>query len=89
MALYKGVISDSGIVSTYHRISEVYFNDGLMNCVITSYVSKEYRDLNRPTEHRFISFNNVTIEEEESMGIRQLAYSKVKTLEDWADAENC
>ena len=29
------------------------------------------------------------IEEEESMGIRQLAYKKIKELPDWADAEDC
>ena len=89
MALYKGIVSDSGVVSTYHRIDEVYFKDGLMNCVVTSYISKEYRDLNRSVERHFISFDNITVEEEESMGIRQLAYTKVKTLEEWSDASDC
>lgn len=53
-----------------------------------SYVSKEYRELKHPAmqEEEIFGF---TVEEEESMGIRQLAYKKFKELEKWADAIDC
>ena len=88
MALSKNVVSNEGFITTYHKVNEVSLRDNVLNCVVNSYVSKEYRELERPADHQFFYFE-VTVEEEESMGIRQLAYKKIKELEEWADAIDC
>lgn len=88
MALLKNITSKEGFITSYHRINSVSLRDNILNCHIDSYVSKEYRDLERPAQNDFYSFK-ITIEEEESMGIRQLAYKKIKELPEWTDAENC
>ena len=88
MALFKDIVSSEGFVTTYHKVNEVSLRDNVMNCVVNSYVSKEYRELERPADRQFFHFE-ITVEEEESMGIRKLAYTKIKELEDWADAVNC
>jgi hypothetical protein len=88
MALSKNIVSSEGFVTTYHKVNEVSLRDNVMNCVVNSYVSKEYRELERPADRQFFNFE-ITVEEEESMGIRQLAYKKIKELEEWADAIDC
>ena len=88
MALCKEIITNQGYATNYHKITEVSLSDGTLTCLLTSYVTKEYRDLERPAARRNYYFD-VSIEEEESMGIRQLAYKKLKELEEWADAEDC
>lgn len=88
MALLKNITSEEGFVTSYHRINSVTVRGNTLNCHIDSYVSKEYRDLERPAQNDFHSFE-ITVEEEESMGIRQLAYKKIKELPEWADAKDC
>lgn len=88
MALQKTLISKEGFETSYHKVSEVSLRETTLNCVVNSYVSKEYRELERPADRQFFSFE-ITVEEEESMGIRQLAYKKIKELPEWADAEDC
>ena len=88
MALQKEIVSREGFVTTYHKVNEVSVRDNSLNCVVNSYVSHEYRELDRPADRRFFDFE-ITIEEEESMGIRKLAYAKIKELEDWSDAIDC
>lgn len=88
MALSKDIVSSEGFVTTYHKVNEVSLRDNVMNCVVNSYVSKEYRELERPADRQFFHFE-ITVEEEESMGIRQLAYKKIKELEEWSDAIDC
>ena len=89
MALAKNLVSKEGYTTTYHRIYSVNLTSGNeLTCHIDSYVSKEYRNLKRPAQSHFFYFT-ITVEEEESMGIRQLAYKKIKELPDWADAEDC
>lgn len=88
MALQKILTSQEGYETNYHKVNEASLRDNSLNCVLNSYVSKEYRDLERPADHQFFHFN-ITIKEEESMGIRQLAYKKIKELPEWADAEDC
>ena len=88
MALYKNITSEEGFVTSYHKIQTVSLSDNTLRCHIDSYVSKEYRNLERPAQNDFYSFA-ITTEEEESMGIRQLAYKKLKELPEWADAEDC
>lgn len=88
MALTKNIISNEGFTTTYHKISDVSLRENVMSCSLESYVSKEYRNLERPADHQFFRFE-ITVEEEESMGIRQLAYKKIKETKDWTDAIDC
>lgn len=88
MALLKNRTDDRGITTTYHKVDNVSLNDGRLHFLVRSYVSKEYRQ-NASEVDTLNYFFNITTEEEESMGIRQLCYSKLKTLEAWSDAEDC
>ena len=88
MALYKQITSESGCVTSYHSVSAISLHEDVLNCTVNSYVSSEYRALDRPAHRQFFSFN-ITVEEEESMGIRQLVYAKIKALPEWEGAEDC
>ena len=88
MALLKEKINDHGIVTNYHRIDHVSFNDGRLICSLESYVSKDYRENDMAADRHFFTFD-VTLQEEESMGVRALGYTKIKSLANWADAQDC
>lgn len=88
MALAKQQTNSAGVVTNYHKIGTVNLRDNNLACVLNSYVSKEYRDLRRSVVSTNFLFN-ISVEEEESMGIRQLCYKKIKELPNWADAEDC
>ena len=88
MALNKALTNDQGIVTNYHKVSRVSLADNRLSCSIDSYVSKDYRDLNKPADTSSFRFK-ITLEEEESMGIRALCYKKIKALDDWKDAVDC
>lgn len=88
MALNKQKINDLGITTNYHRVSHVILNDGNLNCAVDSYVSREYREQEKAADSQFFRFE-ITTEEEESMGIRALCYTKIKELPNWSDAEDC
>ena len=89
MALYLERVSNNGIISKYHKISSVSLRNSELICHIDSYANKEYRDSGCDHVLSEMYFFNCSIEEEESMGIRQLAYSKLKELEEWQGAEDC
>ena len=88
MALCKDIIAPQGYVTSYHKITEVSLGNGILSCLLTSYVSQEYRGLEKPAIRKKYHFN-IKTEEEESMGVRQLAYKKIKELDEWADATDC
>lgn len=88
MALQKELINEKGIITNYHKISNVNLQDNYLQCSMDSYVSKEYRDAGHSADYSTFNFT-ITVEEEESMGIRALCYSKIKELEDWATAVDC
>lgn len=88
MALAKELINEKGIVTNYHKISHVDLRDNCLHCIVESYVSKDYRDADQPADSAMFNFA-ITVEEEESMGIRALCYNKIKALESWADATDC
>lgn len=88
MALQKDIISREGFTTNYHKIKEITLHDNLLNVVVNSYVSHEYREFERPADRQDFNFE-ITIEEEESMGIRQLAYTKIKERPEWEGAEDC
>ena len=88
MALCKEIITKEGYATNYHKFTEVTVSDNKLIGELSSYVSREYRNLNRPAYTKVYCFD-ITVEEEESMGVRQLAYKKLKELDEWADAEDC
>ena len=88
MALNKKHVDDRGINTTYHRVQHINFNNGKLFCILDSYISKEFREKEKPAyQNRFIF--NVDIDEEENYGIRQLCYLKIKELPEWSDATDC
>ena len=88
MALSKQIVNEDGITTNYHKVGYVSLQDNTLSCLVNSYVSKDYRNLGRNAASQMFYFE-ITTEEEESMGIRQLCYTKIKCLEDWIDAEDC
>ncbi len=88
MALQKTITDNKGISTTYHRVSHVSLNNNDLSCTLQSYVSEIYRE-NENYANAQPYFFVITVEEEESMGIRALCYTKLKELEEWADATDC
>jgi hypothetical protein len=88
MALSKVKTNATGITTTYHRVNDVILQDNSLNCSLCSYVSQEYREANRPADYSHFEFE-ITLEEEESMGIRKLCCKKIKELPEWAEAADC
>lgn len=88
MALYKEILESNGVITTYHRINNVEFNhDKFLTCTLESYVNKEYsKNHLNCINSKFYIFENIDTSEEENMGIRQLAYTKIKTLSEWKDS---
>ena len=91
MALKKTFVKENGISTSYHKISNVTLHSAeelSLYVQVTSYLNEEYRQKEQEIETLFYTFG-VTEEEENAMGARKLAYAKLKTLEEWADAEDC
>lgn len=91
MALKKTFVKENGISTSYHKISNVTLRSAeelSLWIQVTSYLNEEYREKEQEIETLFYTFD-ITKEEEDSMGTRKLAYAKLKTLEEWADAEDC
>ena len=88
MALQKQFTNEQGIVTNYHRVSGVTLQDMVLTCMLDSYVSKEYRAAEQPATTQMFRFD-ILVEEEESMGIRALCYSKIKQEELWKDSTDC
>jgi hypothetical protein len=95
MALTKALTNDLGVTTNYHKVVHATvseFSDSREGTYIAfdieSYVSKDYRDQNKPADFSNFMFN-ITLKEEESMGIRALCYTKLKETEAWKDAEDC
>ena len=87
MALCKEIVKHN-FTANYHRIGKVTLWDGELVVCLESYASEEDRRLDMLEFYENYSFG-VTLEEEESMGIRKLGYIKLKTLPEWADAQDC
>ena len=91
MALKKTFVKENGISMSYHKISNVTLRSAeklSLHVQVTSYLNEEYREKEQEIETLFYAFD-ITEEEENSMVTRKLAYAKLKTLEKWADAEDC
>lgn len=88
MALAKEYVDNRGIITRYHKVGGVSVRNSLLSFTLESYPSEEYRRTAQPASMRNYHFE-ITIEEEESMGIRQLCYAKLKALDEWADATDC
>lgn len=88
MALSKAYVDARGVTTNYHRIGNVSLFNNTLQCSLKSYVSRDYREQEQVAGTVNFRFP-ITVEEEESMGIRALCYTKIKGLEAWADAEDC
>lgn len=90
MALFKSCQVPNGVMVNYHRIGCVNLHhDRTLSGIINSYTSQEQvTEGNKVTSQIFV-FKNITKEEEESMGIRQLAYTKLKGTSQWSDSIDC
>ena len=88
MALYKSVTDEKGVITTYHRVTNASVRNNNLSCILESYVSKDYREVEQPAASGYYDFT-ISVEEEESMGIRQLCYKKLKELPEWSDAVDC
>jgi len=99
MALSKVITKNNGITTSYHKVTSVtvsqenYLTLETNKCVylsveLTSYFNEEYRQNSEAIESNNYYFT-ITSEEEESTSARKLAYNKLKTLQQWADAVNC
>ena len=88
MALNKIIINDSGIQTTYHKITHISLNNNEVSCDVESFVSPEYRENNKPASSSYYHFT-ITLEEEESMGIRALCYTKLKEMDEWLLSTDC
>ena len=88
MALAKELVNEKGIVTNYHKVSSVQLRGNTLTCFVDSYVSRDYREAEQSADNSMFRFD-ISVEEEESMGIRALCYSKIKALETWADATDC
>lgn len=92
MALLKKFSQPNGIITEYHRISQVdlslYNDETNLSVTVTSYLNKEYREAGHHIE--LLNYNFMLDEgEDENVGLRQLAYNKLKTLNEWVDAVDC
>lgn len=91
MALNKTFTQENGIATSYHKVSRVSIsadNEMSMGVEVTSYMNEDYRESDYPVTSLFYNFD-ITSEEEQSMSARKLAYAKLKTLPEWADAVDC
>lgn len=95
MALSKAITNELGVTTNYHKVSRATIAEfsgeregTYLSFEINSYVSKDYRDQNKPADYSNFRFA-ITLEEEESMGIRALCYTKLKETPDWRGAEDC
>ena len=104
MALKKLFVQDNGISTEYHKVNRVNLIDRngeyprefnideksslKLDVVVVSFLNEEYREKGHSINTNIYSFN-ITKDEEETLGIRKLAYVKLKTLDIFADAEDC
>jgi hypothetical protein len=93
MALRKTITDQYGITTSYHRVGYISYSPSRHRpCKLTfevlSFVSDDFSTPTRPL-NRCKYTVDVSVEEEESMGLRALCYTKLKEIEEWADAEDC
>ena len=67
MALNKKMINEAGITTNYHKVENVTLSNGFLCFEIGSYVSEEYRQLNKPASF-YSHCCEITLSEEEAMG---------------------
>lgn len=99
MALNKIITQENGIATSYHKVTRVTFIDSngeypseehiplKLQVNVTSFLNKDYRETGHSISSDIYLFS--VTDEEETLGIRKLAYDKLKTLEVFADAEDC
>ena len=89
MALFKENISANGIITKYHNVGRVIAENNQLTCWVYSFANKEYRDNNCEPIDTHCYFFDITVQEEESIGIRKFCYCKLKELQEWLGSEDC
>lgn len=96
MALKKDKILENGIVLTYHRVVSINSITNVQSMIeVGSYLNKEQREKEREwyasgSEDRLDVYTNTkyyTVDYDKDMNVDS-AYEYLKTLEDFADAED-
>jgi hypothetical protein len=82
MALNKSILTQCGAIVTLNH-------DHTLDCILQSFVSKDFANYGNQLNEYFFTFENITPKEEENFGIRQLAYTKIKELDDWKQSTDC
>lgn len=94
MALKKKIANKNGIVTDYHKIDSINIRSKddvlVMRAVVKSYVTEDIRKEDMAlsvseTVHNFPT----SIEEIEGKSVYVLAYEKLKTTKQFAEAEDC
>ena len=99
MALKKLITKPNGISTEYHKIAHVGLSDRngehpynsetpiTIDVMVRSYLNEEYRQNGHSIEVKSYWFE--LTDEEEKQGIREVAYTKLKTLPEFEGAEDC
>lgn len=99
MALNKTLIQDNGITTSYHKVTRATFIDSngehpseeyiplRLQVNVTSFLNEDYRKTGYSINSEIYTFDITAADEE--LGIRKLAYTKLKALDAFADAEDC
>lgn len=88
MALQMSITNEQGVTTDYHKIRSATLRGDKLTCLMDNYVSKDHRLQGHSANSCVFDFT-VSLEEEESMGIRALCYSKIKQLDEWQSANDC
>ena len=85
MALKKQIILTNGVLAQYHRIFQIRKNGTILDLIVESYISKDYREQssNNFVDMRYYTFNDV----EPNVSFESL-YDLLKTHEDFQGAED-
>jgi hypothetical protein len=104
MALKKLLVKNNGITTEYHKIASVKLADRNSDIAMTqenepiplhldievvSYLNAEYRQRCQSISTQIYHFIINPEEEMSAIGIRAFSYGKLKTLDIFADAEDC
>lgn len=99
MALKKLITKPNGISTEYHKITHVGLSDRngehpydsetpiTIDVMVRSYLNEEYRRIGHSIE--VCSYYFELTDEEETQGIREVAYTKLKSLPEFEGAEDC
>ena len=99
MALKKTIVQPNGVTTEYHKITYAGLSDRngeqpseekfplMLEVLVRSFLNAEYRKSGNCVDVNSYSFTLTS--EEETQGIREVAYNKLKTIPEFEGAEDC